>query len=384
MRGKRNRQPNMFYALNVEDRIRPDHPLRTIKKLVDEDLAKMSRLFNQAYADTGRPSIPPETLLKAMLLQALYSIRSERQLAERIDTDLLFRWFLDMDPAQDAFDATAFTHNRPRLDACGITAAFFAGTVRRAIDEGLASEEHFSVDGTLIESHASIKSFVPKDQAEDPKDSDNDGNGFKSRNPEVDFHGQKRSNDTHTSTTDPQARLYKKGDGQAAKLYHMGHALAENRHGLLLAVEVSSATGDAEPAAALAMLDDLKQRHQLVPATCGADKGYDSGPFMLQLEDRQIEPHVPVKAGKIGGVHIAKRKDQMEIAARKRMWRRMRSLGYRLSQRTRKKLEEAFGWLKTIAKLGRTRLVGQWKIRQQLQTAAAAYNLVRLSRLMAA
>jgi transposase len=382
MRGKLNRQQNMFYSFCVEDRIRADHPLRAIKKLVDEDLSRMGRLFKQAYSDTGRPSIPPERLLKALLLQALYSIRSERQLVERIDTDLLFRWFLDMDPAQEAFDATAFTHNRLRLDQFGITAGFFGRTVKLALKEGLASDEHFSVDGTLIQSYASIKSFVPKDEL-DKKDSDSDGNSFKSRNPEVNFHGQKRSNASHASKTDPEARLYKKGDGQAARLYHMGHALAENRHGLIMAVDVSAATGDAEPATALRMLDHLKKKHRIRPETCGGDKGYDSGPFMLELESRKIVPHMAVKDGKIGGRFIHQRPDQNAIAARKRMRRRMSGLGYRLSQKTRKRIEEAFGWLKSIAGLARTRLVGHWKLRQQVQMAAAAYNLVRITRLLA-
>jgi transposase len=382
MRGKPDRQPSMFYAINVEDRIRADHPLRAIKKLVDDDLAGLSRRFEEAYSDTGRPSVPPERLLKAMLLQALYSIRSERQVAERIDTDLLFRWFLDMDPAAEAFDATAFTHNRQRLDAFGLTAAFFGGTVKRALREGLASDEHFSVDGTLIEAHASIKSFRPRDPV-DPTGGGEDGNGFKSRNPDVDFHGQKRSNATHTSTTDPEARLYKKGDGQAAKLYHMGHAVAENRHGLILGVEVTVAAGDAEPAAALAMLEAIHQAHRVRPRTCGADKGYDAGPFMRALEAHRITPHVAMREGPVGGRFIRHRKDQEAIAARRRMRGRMRTAAYRLSQKTRKKLEEAFGWIKQVGGLARTRLVGQWKIRQQFQVVAAAYNLVRLSRLLA-
>lgn len=388
MRGKKDRQPNMFYALDVEDRIRPDHPLRAIKKLVDEDLARMGQLFNQAYSDIGRPSVPPERVLKAMLLQALYSIRSERQLVERIDTDLLFRWFLDMDPASDAFDATVFTHNRPRLDALGITAAFFSGTVRRALMENQASEDHFSVDGTLIESYASIKSFVPKEQAQkkdthDPK-GPGDANNFKSRNPEVDFHGEKRSNATHASTTDPEARLYKKGQGKEAKLSHMGHVLTENRHGLVLAVAVTEAAGDAEPAAALAMLDGLRERHRVTPQTCGTDKGFDSGPFMLEVEARKIVPHVAVKDGPIGGAHPEKRQDQAEIAARQRMRGRMKTLGYQLSQKTRKRCEEAFGWIKDIGGMARTRLVGRWKILQQFQMVAAAYNFVRLAKLLAA
>jgi transposase len=381
MRGKKDRQPNMFYALDVEDRIRPDHPLRAIKKLVDEDLSRMGHLFNKAYWDTGRPSVPPERLLKAMLLKALYSIRSESQLVERIDTDLLFRWFLDMDPATDAFDQTAFTHNRKRLDDHGITAAFFGQTVKRAL-AGVSSQDHFTVDGTLIESYASIKSFVPRDQV-NKKDSD-DSNGFKSRNAEVDFHGQKRSNDTHVSRTDPEARLYRKSSGQEAKLAHLGHILTDNRQGLVLAAEITAADGTAERKAALTMVDQLKQEHGVKPKTLGTDKGYDDGSLMMELETRAIVPHVAMREGKVGGEHPEKRKDQQQIAARKRMAGRMRNLGYKLSQKTRKRCEEVFGWIKQIAGLTRTSLVGRWKIRQQFQMAAAAYNLVRLARIKAA
>ena len=384
MRGKLPAQSSMFYAIDVESRIRTDHPLRPIKRMVDEELATMSGLFEQAYTrDNGRPSVPPERLLKALLLQCLYSIRSETQLIERIDTDLLFRWFLDMDPAQDAFDQTTFTHNRPRLEQHGIIAAFFDGVVRRAMKAGLTSDEHFTVDGTLIESHASIKSFVRKDG------SDGDGNGFKPRNAEVNFHGQRRSNATHASTTDPQAKLYKKSDGQAARLYHMGHALAENRHGLLMGVCVSPAAGDAEPAAALKLVDRLRQRHGVSVATLGSDKGYDQGPYLLELEKRRVQPHTAMKAGEIGGVTMRTRpsrrrkKDRPLIEARRRMRRRQRTRGYRLSQRCRKKIEEAFGWIKTVAILARTKLIGHWKITQQMHLAAAAYNLVRMRKLAA-
>ena len=387
MRGTLPTQSSMFYAIDVESRIRPDHPLRPIKCMVDEELAKISKLFDAAYTrDNGRPSVPPERLLKALLLQCLYSIRSETQLVERIDTDLLFRWFLDMDPAQDAFDQTTFTHNRPRLEQQGIVATFFDGVVRRAMKAGLTSDEHFTVDGTLIESHASIKSFVRRDASD--KD-DSDGNGFKSRNAEVNFHRQRRSNDTHVSTTDPQAKLYKKSDGQAAKLYHMGHALAENRHGLLMGVCVSDAAGDAEPVAAVGMVDRLRQRHGVCVATVGSDKGYDQGPYLLELEKRDVEPHTAMKAGAIGGATMRTRPsrrrkvDRPPIEARRRMRRRQRTRGYRLSQRCRKKIEEAFGWIKTVATLARTKLIGRWKITQQMHLAAAAYNLVRMRKLAA-
>ncbi len=380
MRGKRDIGHPMFFAIDVEQRIRPDHPLRPIKTAVDAILTEMSPRFEGAYAKTGRPSVPPEVLLRALLLQCLYTVRSERALVERIDTDLLFRWFCGLDPAEPVFDATAFTHNRPRLDEHGLAAMFFEAVVKRAIDAGLTSDEHFSVDGTLIESYASIKSFKPIHRDEND---DGLGGGFKSRNPNVDFHGQKRTNATHQSSTDPQARLYKKGQGKEARLCHMGHTLGENRHGLILAVSVSEANGKAERTAALEMLDDLHTRQGVKPATLGADKGYDSGPWMIELEQRGIVPHVAMRDGLVGGVCRREKKDLPLIAARQRMVKRMREAGYRLSQRARKKIEEGFGWCKTIGGLSRTRLVGRWKIGQQLQLAAAAYNLVRMRKLLA-
>ncbi|HLL63751.1 MAG TPA: IS5 family transposase [Propionibacteriaceae bacterium] len=381
MRGKRDTQPPMFFAINVEDRIRPDHPLRPLKRMIDEELAALSPLFDAAYAADGRPGVPPERLLKALLLQALYSVRSETQLVERVDTDLLFRWFLDMDPAEPAFDQTAFTRNRPRLERHGVVAAFFDGVVRRAMRAGLCSDDHFSVDGTLIESHASIKSFVPKDGT--GTGTGGDANGFKSRNAEVDFHGQKRSNATHASRTDPEARLYKKADGQPAKLYHAGHAVTENRHGLVVAVAVTEASGAAEPAAAEALVDALRDRLGVRVGTLGGDRGYDSGPHLIALEGRGVEPHVAMKAGPVGGTGRRKKADLPLIAARRRMAERARGDRYRVSQRCRKRVEEAFGWLKTVAGLYRTRLVGRWKLAQQVQLAAAAYNLVRMRRLAA-
>ena len=397
MRGKSDFQPPMFFAIRIEDRIRVDHPLRAIKRRVDEELARMGELFDKAYSATGRPGVPPERLLKAMLLQVLYSVRSETQLIERIDSDLLFRWFLEMDPAEAVFDQTAFTHNRPRLEEHGIIAAFFDGVVKRAMHAGLTSDEHFSVDGTLIESHASIKSFVPRDQPQESKAPDNnrnhnnhnDGNtlpggsnnSFKSRNAEVDFHGQKRSNATHVSRTDPEARLYKKGDGQPALLYHTGHAIAENRNGLVMAVEVTEAAGDAEPAAALTMIDRLRSRLGVKVATLGSDKGYDSGPYLIELENRHVEPHTAMKSGPVGGKGRREKKDLPLIEARKRMEERTRGQRYSISQRCRKKIEEVFGWFKTVAGLYRTRLVGRWKLKQQVQLAAAAYNLLRIRKL---
>ncbi len=265
MRGQADEQTPLFHVFNVEDRIRPDHPLRDIKRRVDGILDGMFEQFAQAYSRTGRPSVPPERLLKALLLMTLYSVRSERQLCERIDTDLLFRWFLDLQPSEEAFDATTFTHNRQRLDDHDLTGTFFAAVVREAITAGLCSE-HFSVDGTLIESFAAAKSFRPKDAADDDR---KDDNGFQPRNVAVDFHGQKRTNATHQSRTDPEAKLYRKGRGKEAKLAHMGHTLGENRHGLIMAVAVTEANGTAERTAALDMLDELKVTHGIQPKTLG-------------------------------------------------------------------------------------------------------------------
>jgi transposase len=367
----------MFYVIHLEERVRADHPLRPLKKRVDAELVRMGYLFNQAYSDTGRPGVPPETLLKAMLLQALYAIRSEAQLVERIDTDLLFRWFLDMDPAMEVFDPTAFTHNRPRLQEFGIIQRFFDGVVRRAVDEGLTSDDHFSTDGSLIRSYASLKSLRPIDPKtgaviEEEHDRDDPPKG---RNAPADFKGMKRTNATHQSTTDPQARLYRKGDGQPAYLCHSAHALTENRHGLIMAVEVDAADGHAERRASEAMLDHLRRRG-VTPLTLGADKGYDDGAYLGRLEERGIDPHVAIKSGRIsldtdGGVN-------------RWLCRAMsRYKDFKTSQRRRKLIEEAFGWIKDYAGLARTRLVGRWKIRMQVTMAAAAYNLVRMNRLLA-
>ncbi len=377
MRGQADEQTPLFHVFNVEDRIRPDHPLRDIKRRVDGILDGMFEQFAQAYSRTGRPSVPPERLLKALLLMTLYSVRSERQLCERIDTDLLFRWFLDLQPSEEAFDATTFTHNRQRLDDHDLTGTFFAAVVREAITAGLCSE-HFSVDGTLIESFAAAKSFRPKDAADDDR---KDDNGFQPRNVAVDFHGQKRTNATHQSRTDPEAKLYRKGRGKEAKLAHMGHTLGENRHGLIMAVAVTEANGTAERTAALDMLDELKVTHGIQPKTLGADKGFDDGEFFRDVESRRIEPHVPLVKEPRNPAEVPYHKQRPGVEARQRMKTRMTSEGYRLSQKCRKKIEEGYGWLKEIGGLARSRVVGRWKLRQLLEIAAAAYNLVRLRKL---
>lgn len=380
MRGQADEQVPLFHVFNVEDRIRPDHPLRDIKRRADRILDGMSAQFAAAYSRTGRPSVPPERLLKALLLMALYSVRSERQLCERTDTDLLFRWFLDLQPSEAVFDATSFTHNRRRLDDHDLTKTFFAAVVREALTAGLCSE-HFSVDGTLIESLAAAKSFRPKGGADDePKDP----NGFQPRNLGVDFHGEKRTNATHVSRTDPEARLYRKGRGQEAKLAHLGHTLGENRHGLIMAVAVTEANGTAERTAALDMLDDVKTTHGIRPATLGADKGFDDGEFFRAVEARQIEPHVPLVKEPRNPADVPYHKQRPGVEARQRMKARMATDGYRLSQKCRKKIEEGYGWLKAIGGMARSRVVGRWKLRQLLEIAAAAYNLVRLRTLQPA
>jgi transposase len=374
MRGQADEHLPLFHVFSVEDRIRPDHPLRDIKRRVDRILDGMAGQFAAAYSRTGRPSVPPERLLKALLLMALYSVRSERQLCERIDTDLLFRWFLDLQPSEAVFDATSFTHNRRRLDDHDLTTTFFAAVVREALTAGLCSE-HFSVDGTLIESFAAAKSFRPKGAAgAEPTDP----NGFQPRNVAVDFHGEKRTNATHASRTDPEARLYRKGRGQEAKLAHMGHTLGENRHGLILAVAVTEANGTAERTAALDMLDQVKAAHGVRPTTLGADKGFDDGEFFRAVEARQIEPHVPLVKEPRDPAAVPYHKQRPGVEARQRMKARMATEGYRLSQKCRKKIEEGYGWLKAVGGMARSRVVGRWKLRQLMEIAAAAYNLVRL------
>jgi transposase len=387
MRGRRDPQPSLFYAIDVEGRIRPDHPLRPLKAAVDRILAGLSDRFDAAYSDTGRPGVPPERLIKALLLMALYSVRSERQLAERVDTDLLFRWFLDMSPEEPAFDATAFSHNRPRLDEHGLPAAFFQAVLSEALAAGLCSE-HFSVDGTLIESYASLKSVRPIDE---PAGSDGgpaagaggDGNAFKPRNPDVDFRGQKRTNATHRSKTDPEAKLYRKGPGQETKLRHIGHALGENRHGLIVGVAVTEANGTAEREAAVGLIDAFRELTGRDPTTVGLDAGYDSGELFLELETRGIEPHGALTKSPKPEAQ-AKDAEREKVAARHRALGRQSGEGYRLSQKCRKKLEEGFGWLKRVAGLARSRVVGRWKLRQLWELGAAAYNLVRMRSLLAA
>ena len=379
MRGRENNQSQLFFTIDVESRIRCDHPLRAIKTRVDGILSTMDELFSSAYSKFGRPSVPPERLLKALLLMALYSVRSERQLAERIDTDLLFRWFLDMDPEEAAFDATVLSHNRPRMEEHGIISAFFDGVLRDAVAGGLCSDDHFTVDGTMIESMASMKSFRPRDESNDDSQ---DSNGFKPRNPDVDFKGEKRSNETHQSRTDPEAKLYRKGPGKPSQLSHLGHILTENRNGLIVEAMVTQANGKAECDAALAMADRFTAKHGKTPTTLGADKGYDNGPILIELEQRKIEPHIAMTKKTPADPETSAKKRRPGIKARLRMKKRQATIEYSISQRVRKKVEECFGWLKTIAGLDRSRHAQRWKLKQQFELGCAAYNLVRLKKLL--
>jgi len=375
MRGTPEAQHPLYDVIDVEALIPADHPLRAIKRRVDGELARLAPEFARRYSERGRPSIPPEQLLKALLLQALYSIRSERLLVEEIGVNLRYRWFLDLRLDAPVWDATTFTKNRERFAEGDLLQRFFDGVVRQAIDEGLVSAEHFSVDGTLLQAWASMKSVKPLAEREttvaDAAPEDDPGN------PYVNFRGERRSNRTHRSITDPEARLACKGQGQAAILAYAGHALLEHRSGLCVAARVTPALGGVERPAALALLTHLRRRHRrLRPRTLGADKGYDAGAFLRALEDgHAIVPHVAIRRTPARG-------RTPEAAARRRARARQRQRDFQVSQRWRKRLEEAWGWAKTIGGLRRLRHRGQWRVAQCLAVTLAAYNLVRLARLL--
>lgn len=372
MRGRVERQGEVFHTFHVHDLIPANHPLRSIKVRADGILKDMSRRFSTAYGKTGRPSIPPERLIKAMLLQSLYSIRSEIQLCEQIGYNLLFRWFLDMNPSETVWTPEVFSMNRQRFADHGFVREFFERVVREAILEGLVSGEHFSVDGSLIQSFASMKSLRPVDTT-DTKVSDGSDDGDPG-NPTLDFRGEKRSNATHRSIVDPEARLARKGDGKPAVLSHSLHVLMDNRHGLCLEVAVDEANGTAERLQAGAMLDRVRERHDLWPRTLGTDAGYKDGKFLEALETFGIVPHTPVGEGPIVGRNGP-------AQARRRARRRAGHVGYAISQRIRKRVEEIIGWCKTVGGLARARFVGRWKIKLQGEVTAAGYNLLRMVRL---
>jgi len=361
MRGTDRQQATMFSYLSPERRVPDDHPLRTLRPMVDEALGKLSGLFDAMYATEGRPSIPPEKLLRALILQLLYSVRSERQLMEQLDYNLLFRWFVGLNADEPVWDASTFSKNRDRLLAQQIARMFFAHVVGQARAQGLLSAEHFTVDGTLIEAWASLKSFRPKDETPaDRPPPDDPGN------PSVDFHGERRSNATHASTTDPDARLAKKGKGYEARLSYRGHVLMENRHGLVVEAELTHATGTAEREAAVAMATTISTRRR---ATLGADKGYDTQDFVTQCRGLDITPHV--------AQNTKHRRSAIDT-------RTTRHAGYPVSQRKRKRVEEVFGWMKTVGLLRKVRHRGRERVGWQFLFTAAVYNLVRLRTLSVA
>lgn len=360
MRGKREPQVTMLAFVDLEARVPQDHPLRTIKHLADAALDRLSPQFDRMYAEVGRRSIPPERLLKASLLIDFYSVRSERAFCEELDYNLLFRWFLDMNLMEPSFDATTFTKNRERLLKHAVGQQLFDEVVSEAHERGLLSDEHFTVDGTLIEAAASLKSFIPRD-GEPPKSTDdNPGNRW------VDFHGEKRSNTTHQSTTDPEARLLRKGKGKEAKLVFMGHALMENRNGMLVDFQVSEATGTAERDAVPELLDRAKQQG-FRPKTLGADKGYDTRDCVKDMRERKVTPHV--------ARNTSGRRSTID-------GRTTRHEGYRVSQRIRKRVEEIFGWMKTVGGFRRTRYRGLDRTGLAGYLVGTAYNLVRMARLI--
>ena len=369
MRGNSKLQNPMFFLANTEERLAKTHPLRAVKRRADEVLKQMSRVFDAAYSEQGRPSIPPEQLLKALLLQALYSIPSERRLVDAINWNLLYRWFCDLDPDAAVWDATTFTKNRERFERHGLVQKFFERVVASALVEEHASNDHFTVDGTLIQSWASLKSFRPKDEPRDEPPAEGGSN------PSVDFHGQKRSNETHQSATDPEARLARKSKNTAALLSHSGHVLVENRHALCLDIRVAAADGYAEREMAEKMLRHVQRRHGVKPQTLGGDKGYEAGEFLRTVEEElQITPHVPISSARVTS-------PGPEGDARRRMLKRMKTAAYQLSQKLRKKAEQLFGWMKQAGGLRKVRHVGRWKIQQVAYLWAAAYNLLRLANL---
>lgn len=361
MRGEVVSQQAMFSYLSPEARVPATHPLRPIKAMADQVLATLSPTFDEMYSQMGRPSIPPERLLKGELLLALFSLRGHRLFCEQLAYNILFRWFLDMSLDAPVFDHSTFSQNSERLLQHEVARRFFDAVVRYAQREGLLSDEHFTVDGTLIEAWASLKSVKPKAAPSAAAPPDDPGN------PTVDFHGDRRTNATHQSTTDPEARLARKGAGKEATLCFSGHVLMENRHGLCVDLQIAPATGTAERETALAMLR-RQARRGIRPCTLGADKGYHCRDFVRRLRRRRIRPHL----AQVTGRHTPGLDG-----------RTTRHESYRLSQRFRKKVEEIFGWLKTIGGLRKTRFRGVARTQQAAWLVGAAYNLLRISRLRA-
>jgi transposase len=367
MRGSDGRSGELFSYVDLERRVRPDHPLRPIREAANAALARLSGDFTTLYSGMGRPSIAPEMLLRAMLLQAFYSVRSERQLMERLEFDLLFRWFVGLGVDDPVWDHSTFSKNRDRLLAGDIAGRFLAALLSEPRVKRLLSSEHFSVDGTLIQAWASMKSFRPKqERSEDGDDRGCGGGSGGGRNDPADFRGETRSNETHASTTDPDAMLYRKGPGMEAMLCFIGHGLMENRSGLIVDARLTRVSGHAERLAALEMIEPWADRPRAV--TLGADRGYDAAEFVEELRTLNVRPHV--------AQNTTRRRSAIDR-------RTTRHSGYAASQRARKRIEEAFGWMKTIAGLRQTKLRGLEKVDWAFTFAAAAYNLIRLPKLMA-
>lgn len=362
MRGKPQSQTSMLSLRTPEERVPKDHPLRAVKALADEALRELSPVFDDMYSKRGRHSIPPERLLKATLLMALHSVRSERLFCEQLDYNLLYRWFLDMDLEERSFDHSTFSFNRQRLLKHEVAEQFFAAVVSQAKERGLTSSEHFSADGTLIDAWASLKSFRPKDEKpEDREPPDDPGN------PTVDFHGEKRSNETHESTTDPEAKLMRKSNGQTAKLSYSLNGLIENENGLLVALELEQATGTAERDSAIGLLFKLGGQKRI---TLGADKGYDTKDFVANCRQLNVTPHVAQNIGK-------RRRSAVDA-------RTTSPPGYAVSQRKRKLIEEVWGWMKAVGGFRKSRFIGKARTAMAAFFVAAAYNLLRIAKLQAA
>ena len=357
MRGKDEQQLDVFSYISPEQRVPQEHPLRSLRAMTDEALQQLRPRFNSLYAKTGRPSIAPEKLLRALLLQALYSVRSERMLMEQLDYNLLFRWFVGLNMDDSIWDVTVFTKNRERLLDGDIAEVFFQAVLTQARERSLLSDEHFTVDGTLLEAWASVKSYQRKD-GKPMAPPDDPGNAT------VDFHGEKRSNETHASKTDPNAKMARKGKGKEAKLSYNGNLLVENRNGLIVNSEVFEANGTAERDAALVMLEQIPGTKQV---TVGGDKAYDTADFVAECRNLKVTPHVAQNLERPGGSAIDARTTQ--------------HVGYAISQRKRKRIEECFGWLKTIALLRKVRHRGIFKVAWNFTFAAAAYNLIRMRNL---
>jgi transposase len=391
MRGRPADQSQLFQyvTVSIESYVPADHPIRGIRQLADEALRGMQRQLTALYSTVGRPSIPPEQLLRALLLQSLYTIRSERQLVEQIHYNLLYRWFVGLELESRVWDFSTFSQNRERFIGKDIAQRFQDEILKIAKAHGLLSTEHFTVDGTLLEAAASLKSFVPKESRSDPQriivgDADHPSSSHEDvppaggtasssdrsdpGNPDVNFHGQRRRNDTHRSTTDPEARLYKKGPGKEAKLAYLGHVLMENRNGLIVESCVTLATGTAERDAAKTMIARLKRkgRRHKQRITLGADKGYDTAAFVSHLREQHVTPHL-----------AAKKRTTLDQ-------RTLRHPGYGISQRIRKRVEETFGWLKTCGGLRKARFRGRPRVGMAFALGGCAYNLIRIANILEA